>query len=210
MRVMHTQLEVRPDQPAAAIPPRQLVFFPARAFLAFGWLRAGIEKAIELDWWTGQEVQVFLIEHQDVALPFAVAWSNPVSAMAPAVAAAVLALELAIGTCLLTARRLRPALWAGIALNIVFVSFGVVTPSAFYLVLQFTLLLGLVACQASRTLRIVLVTTSALVIAAVLPYVNTLHPSEVIHDPALMLATIAALLGATQLIPLIDLTDSKR
>jgi len=177
-------------------------------FLAFGWLRAGVEKAIDGDWWTGGSLRVFLAEHRESSLPFA-EWltGGPMVNLAPATAFVVLVLELVIGLGLLTGRRLRPALHAAMTLNVVFIALGVVSPSAFYMVLQLTLLLGLGSRNgAARPRRAAIAITAACAVAAValLPSIRTIHPAEVIHDPAIMLVTIAGLVGASHLLELVS------
>ena len=185
------------------IDPLKIALFPARAFLAFGWTRAGVEKLIERDWWTGASIRDFVAEQEAEALPFMADVGAAVAGWpAPFVAAIVLIAELAIGALLLRGKLLTGALGTGIGLNVVFVLFGAVSPSAFYLVLELTLLLAAGVARPAipeRTLVLGLLGSagSAIVFA---PFVSTLHPAEVIHDPALMLVTIAVLLGATQLL----------
>ncbi len=66
-----------------------------------------------------------------------------VEPLALAVAWVVLIAQLVIGACLITNRCVRPALWAGIVLNLAFTMAGRVNPSAFYLVMEITPLFAL-------------------------------------------------------------------
>ena len=177
------------------------MLFPARAFLAFGWLRAGVEKAIDPDWWSGAALDAFLAEQTSAMLPFMEPLTDAFVAPAPAITAfIVLVAELALGVLLLTGRRLGTALLGASALNVIFVLMGVVTPSAFYLVLQLTLLLALGARTGWFTARrrVALIGAAGLAGVALAPFIATLHPAEVIHDPAIMLVTVGALTAAAQ------------
>lgn len=186
--------------PAFTLDSLKIVTFPARIFLALGWLRAGTEKLIDVNWWTGSELEHFLTLQRSQALPFMHPLIDRVFAPAAIIVAVlVLASQFAIGAALITGRRLQAAICLGMVLNVVFVAMGAVTPSAFYLVLQLTLLAAL-GQRSTRSPRLasrwIRLGVCLAVAAAMLPLVGTLHPSEVIEDPALMLATIA-LLGAS-------------
>ena len=179
----------------------RFVLFPARAFLAFGWLRAGVEKAIDPEWWSGAKLTTFLGDQSDAMLPFMEPLTNAFVAPAPFITAAiVLAVELVLGVLILTGRRLGPALLGASALNVIFVLMGVVTPSAFYLVIQLTLLLALGARTGwfNARRRLAVIGGAALTGIALTPFIATIHPAEVIHDPAIMLVTVGALAAATQ------------
>lgn len=182
----------------------QIVTLPARLFLALGWLRAASEKLIDVNWWTGYELDVFLIEQRPRALPFMQPVIDRVfTPTVLAIAAIVMVAEFAIGLALARAKHMRTALVAGITLNVVFVLLGVVTPSAFYLILQVTLLVALGERTNDRvTLRQLWGRAIACLVAALamLPFATTLHPAEVIEDPALMLATVAGLCASVDLL----------
>lgn len=183
----------------------QITLFPARAFLAFGWLRAGLEKLIEPDWWSGLSLQAFLHDHEASMLPFMTALVDTlVRPTLIATSALVVIVELVLGVCLLTGRRLIPALLCASAFNVVFVLLGAVTPSAFYLVLQLTLLLACLAKRGRvrRLTRAAVVAAASAIAIALVPFVETLHPAEVIEDPAIMLITVATLVACTQLLHL--------
>lgn len=200
----------KPDQtrPSRPVDPTKLVLFPARVFLALGWIRAGVEKVIDQSWWSGDYVIGFLGEQETTMLAFLSPIASRIDTTAAMVISpAVVVTELAIGVCLLTARSLRPALWTACLLNASFVALGAVTPSAFYLVIQLTLLLGLAndqPAQSRRVLSAIIASTTAAIL--MLPFVRTLHPHAVIEDPAIMLATLSALISVTLTIQHVEQT----
>ena len=99
---------------------------------------------IDPAWWTGDLLRAFLTEQRADMLPFFVPFADHVvEPLAPVVAWLVVWTQLAIAVCLVTNRHVRPALWAGIVLNLSFTMAGRVNPSAFYLVMQVTLLFAL-------------------------------------------------------------------
>lgn len=187
--------------PAKSPQSARFALFPARAFLAFGWIRAGVEKGIDSTWWNGEHLREFLAEQELEMLPFMAPLVDRLVAPTPIVTAiAILIVELALGVMMLTGRKLGTALLGASGLNVIFVLLGVVTPSAFYLVLQITLLLTL-AAQAgwfSEARRIAVVVAAGAATIGLAPFIRTIHPAEVIDDPAIMLVTVAALIAATQ------------
>jgi|GEM_PF-5866697 len=201
----------RPEPPRG-VSPFRLALFPARIFLALGWTRAGVEKLIDPDWWTGNYLLEFLNAQQDTALPIATLFTDLIDTrLAIAISFVVLAIELVLGFCLLTGKRLTSALAVACGLNAVFVSLGAVNPSTFYLVLQLTLAMAMIAGR-----PVVSVTKNAAVIGGcglfgltMTPFISTLHPHEVIEDPAIMLATLAMLVAATLGIRLLDHMQSQ-
>lgn len=193
--------------PPTTVSPLRLALFPARIFLALGWTRAGIEKLIDGTWWTGDYLLNFLDAQQATALPFATFFTDMIgSRMAILVSFIVLVLELVLGFCLLTGRRLATALVGASALNIAFVALGAVNPSAFYLVIQLALIMGLVATRPLGPLRQNLTVIGGCLFGALAmtPFISTLHPHGVIDDPAIMLATLAILVAATVAIRMVD------
>lgn len=156
-----------------------IVLFPARMFLALGWIRAGVEKVIDPTWWTGESLQTFLDDQSGLMLPFL----EPVAAWLPqpgaaAIAAIVLVAELAIGVCFLSGRALNRALLASCVLAASFVAFGAVAPAAFYLVIQLTLLVGNYFVRPERSAAVRRWTIGALAAGALAlaPFISTLHP----------------------------------
>ena len=198
-----------PRIPRGAIIPLQL-------FLATGWLRAAIEKVIDPSWWSGDTLTAFLSEQRTEMLPWFRWFSDAmIQPTAPLVAVVVLITQLAIACCLLTNRWVTQALWAGIGLNLCFTMAGRVNPSAFYLVMQVALLFAFSrrASEAVAVRRAVLWLVPAALVA---PFARTLHPHEVIDDPALMLAFIGVMASVTTIAlsftpaRILDLVDGTR
>lgn len=184
----------------ARVDPLQMVLFPARAFLALGWIRAGVEKLIDSAWWNGDMIRSFLDAHESGRLPFLDVVDDFIGPrIAIVVAVFVLLAEFGIGLCLITARRLPLALTAACALNFAFVAFGAVNPSAFYLILQLTLLLAMYVQRPVRSVKSEIIAAGLCVTAAlaVAPFIRTIEPHGVIEDPAAMVATLALLMAAT-------------
>lgn len=170
---------------------------PLQLFLAAGWARAGVEKVIDAQWWSGAYLRDFLAEQRPVMLP----WFRPfadavVDPLAPVFAWLVVAVQLAIAACLFSNRYLKSAVWCAIVLNVAFTMAGRVNPSAFYLVMQLALLFAL-----SRPVPATIATRRAVLwlvpAVIVLPFARTLHPAHVIDDPALMLSFVAVLAAVT-------------
>lgn len=189
-----TDITTRPDAVAPApvdhVDKRAVaaLLLPLRLFLAAGWLRAGIEKVIDPSWWTGDVLGQFLVEQRPHMLPFFRTFGDAlVAPLALPTAWLVVEAQIAIGLCLLLNRWPRRALWAAVALNVCFVLAGRVNPSAFYLVMQLVLLIGL-----SRPVNTTIAWRRAAIwsvpAVAMLPFARTLVPAEVIDDPALMLS----------------------
>ncbi len=168
-----------------------------QAFIGLGWLRAGVEKAISLDWWTGAELEAFVAEQSAMTL----GWYEPflqwfVLPAAPFVAAVVMVAQFAVAAGLLTGRRVGLALGVGMFLNLHFIAAGAVTPSVFYLLSQGALALWMAERSSRRETQFALEATGASSVAlavAHVPWIETLAPAEVIHDPAIMLATAGGL-----------------
>lgn len=168
-----------------------------RLFFGLGWLRAATEKLIDPYWWNGAGIEAFLVEHENGTL----AWYRPfvdhiVQPHLDTVVVLVVAIQLAAGIALLSGRHLGVALTVGMFLNLNFVAAGAVSPSAFYLVAQGALVLWLVEQQPEPLYRRALLGgTCFLVVLGLVgtPLIRTLHPSEVIDDPAIMLLVLGLL-----------------
>ena len=181
--------------PVSKRPPWLIV---TQIFFGLGWLRAAAEKAISVDWWTGSTIRTFVAEHEGLSL----AWFEPVLdqvvvPFAPVTAAGILLAQLAIGVSLVMNRGAAVLLWLAMALNLAFIATGAVNPSIFYLVGQGAILLWLFGRQASTVFRsaaLRLVTIAAAVVAAIsVPFISTVHPAEVIDDPAIVLVMFGSL-----------------
>ena len=175
------------------------VLLPVQLFLAAGWARAGVEKLIDPQWWNGQLLLDYLARQRPHMLPFFVWFTDlAVIPLAAVVAGGVMTAQLAVAGCLAANRFVRPALWCGIVLNVAFTLAGSVNPSAFYLIMQLVLLFAL-----SRATSMVIALRRAVgwlsAAAFFVPFARTVHPAEVIDDPAAMLAFVAALAAVTGL-----------
>lgn len=190
-----------PDSPHGGSARRRRVLaaglIPLQLFLAAGWLRAGTEKVIDPTWWNADALRGFLVEQHPEMLPW-FAWFSDVlvEPLALVVAWAVLVTQLIIGGCLLTNRSVRPALWAGIVLNVAFTMAGRVNPSAFYLVMEITLLFAL-ARSVSEPVAVRRAVAWLIPATFFLPFVRTLHPRDVIDDPALMSVFLCVVASVT-------------
>jgi hypothetical protein len=166
-------------------------------FFGLGWLRATAEKVISIDWWTGATVQSFVADHAEATLPWFLPAATGAAAVAPVTSLLVLAAEAAIGLALVVNRKVAAALAAAITLNLAFVATGAVNPSAFYLIGQGAIVLWLVgrrtpSAAVSTGLRIA--TAVAVALAAIsVPAISTIHPADVIDDPAIMVGMLGAM-----------------
>lgn len=191
-------VETAPEKVLAAVRDR-LDAFPAwvlliQVFIGLGWLRAGVEKLIDPSWWTGEYLTEFIADSEGVAL----AWYEPflniiVEPNAIATSLVVMLTQFAIAGALLAGKRVGPALAAGIFLNIQFIAAGAVTPSAFYVLAQAAVVLWLAENSIRRELTkwydMALIAGATLTGLSV-PLIETVDPAEVIHDPAVMMATV--------------------
>ncbi len=161
-----------------------------------GWIRAAAEKAIDPTWWSGEYLLGFLAEHDGEAL----GWYEPfvqtlVQPGAVSMSYVVFALQLAVGVLLLLGRRVSLALGLGIFMNLNFIAAGAVDPSIFYVLAQGAVALWLAeraGLASLQKLRIAAIGAMAMAIMSV-PYIATIHPADVIHDPAIILVTAGAL-----------------
>ncbi len=167
-------------------------------FIGLGWIRAAVEKVIAPTWWSGEELSTFLATHE--ALPwFAPFLDLAVAPMLVIVSTVVVVLEAALGAMLLLGRRPGPTLTVGIALNLVFIAAGAVTPSVFYVLAQGSVLLWLVErhLPVDADDRLGRATVAALGLAALnVGFIRTLAPADVIEDPAIILVTVGLLVSA--------------
>jgi thiosulfate dehydrogenase (quinone) large subunit len=181
-----------------------LALLPLRLFLAAGWLRAGAEKFIDQDWWTGDTLRGFLDTQHDVALPyFQPVMEGLIRPFAVEVATVVAVAQILIGLGLIFGRPLRVALWAGVVLNVIFVMAGRVNPSAFYLIMEsgllFAVSIGVLDRAAARpSRRSLALVVGWLGLAAVnVPFIETIEPAKVIEDPAMMLTFLCVVVAVT-------------
>ncbi len=175
----------------------EIALLPFTLFLGLGWIRAGVEKAIDPSWWTGAALTDWLLVHRATAISIFPFVSEYVfEPFALTIAIVVMAAQLVIGVGILTGRSLRDALHAGLLLNLVFIAMGEVDPSAFYVMMQLSLLtalnLGLIGDD-RRPAELRRAVGWGYTVAFAAPQITTLHPAEVIHDPALMISTIGVI-----------------
>lgn len=173
-------------------------------FIGFGWLRAATEKLIDVEWFTGDVLQRFITEHDTTVL----GWYRPfiesvVAPYAPVMALTVLAGQLIAALSLLTGRRTGWGLGIGIFLNLHFLAAGAVTPSAFYLLAQGSVVLWMAenatTYRAVGYLRLAAM-TAAFFAALSVPFISTLDPAHVIEDPGMMFAFGGALAAVACLV----------
>lgn len=199
---------------------------PLRLFIGLGWLRAGVEKLIDPAWRSGEALQRFLqtqVAAGAVHFSFFERLIQELFAPQAWLLAWIITIgELLAGVAILTGTLTAAALLGGLFMNLNFVLAGVVNPSAFYIVIQGTLLsadagstLGgdavLARLRRHRPTRSVtagaataLQRRKALLIACglactigatlVVPYIRDFGPHS-IDDPA-MLLFILSMLGA--------------
>lgn len=165
-----------------------------QAFIGLGWLRAGVEKVISPQWWSGAELTSFLAEHEADTLPFYSPFLDVVVAPnAALIAALVLVLQLGLAGALLSGRNLAGALALGIFLNLNFIAAGAVDPSIFYIVAQGAVLLWIAERRRGRaktreTMGLIAIGGAALAGVSA-PFISTLDPGAVVEDPAIILVT---------------------
>lgn len=170
-------------------------------FIGLGWLRAAVEKIVDPSWWSGETIAAFVGDHTGLG----VAWYGPIATevwlpFADSLALVVLVLQLVAGLTLVSGRHVGVGLTVGMFLNLHFVLAGAVDPSAFYLVCQGALALHLLERRRDAGSRDVLelLNVGAVVLFCVTaPMTRTLHPADVIADPAIVLATFGALVFLT-------------
>ncbi len=169
-----------------------------RLFIGLGWLRAAGEKILDPAWWRGQTLATFLADTDEAML----GWYRPFIELVtgfglPVVAMIVVVAQLGAGIGLITGRHLGRWLAVGIFLNLNFVAAGAVNPSAFYLLSQGALALWLAERHRNRgqarRLLIAAAAVSWFLLTLNLTSISTVHPAEVIDDPAVMLVFGAAL-----------------
>lgn len=120
------------------------LLLPLRLFIGLGWLRAGVEKIIDPLWRSGDKLTTFFqaqLGADAVYFPFYETLVNQIFAPNPLLLSWIVMLgELLAGIAILTGTLTTWALLGGLFMNLNFVLAGVVNPSAFYMVIQGTLL----------------------------------------------------------------------
>lgn len=161
-------------------------------FLALGWSRAIAEKVIDPDWWNNNTVRAFIVDANnpiDWYQPFAESVLLPTATVVSALA---LALQLGVALSMASGRFLSHGLAAGIFLNLNFLAMGEISPSVFYLVLQGVLAFWLAENISPAPRFAVLRGYAALGLGlsvSCIPFIETLHPGEVLDDVGIMMTT---------------------
>lgn len=167
-------------------------------FIGLGWVRAAVEKLIDVAWWNGFDLTIFLAAQSSRTL----GWYTPFAdnVVAPNVvwfAAIVVVLQLAVGVSLLSGRAVGIGLMIGMFMNLNFLAAGSVNPSVFYLISQGAVALWLAekALPGKRVpLALSVIAVMGYILAAMsLPLIRTLHPARVIEDPAIMMVLMGLL-----------------
>lgn len=121
-----------------------VILLPLRLFIGLGWLRSSVEKLSDPEWYSGVALHHFFFERiadGDVAFPFyQLLMEGPFSAHAPLLSKLIMVGEFYCGVAILVGLFARPALLAGLFMNLNFILAGSINPSAFYIVIQLTLL----------------------------------------------------------------------
>jgi uncharacterized membrane protein YphA (DoxX/SURF4 family) len=195
------------------------VLVPLRLFVGAIWLRAAAEKILDPAWWDGAGVEAF-VRTQLATGAVATEWcawlaQNVVLTHARAVAWIVMVLETAAGLAILLGTATALFLVVGIVMNVSFLLMGAVNPSAFYVAMQATLLIGdagsvlgferMVATDRTRMFRRVHEAVAcdtrvwklaagglAAIAALAAVQIDRFTPAELVRDPLAALALLAA------------------
>ncbi len=185
----------------------------AQLFLGVGWLRSGVAHALSPDWWTGDELDRFLVDQQIEALDwYAASMFSALDepTLGAAVSGAIMVSQLIIGVMLLSNFDAVPALAVGSFMNLNFVLAGVVSPSIFYLLLSMVIVIWHAESQWSpeRGVWLSAVSTSLLgfLLVALVPEIRMDGPGAAVDDPALVLLFVAALFAGAAWASLFDPT----
>jgi thiosulfate dehydrogenase (quinone) large subunit len=191
--------------------PEAAWLVPARVFIAIGWLRACLEKIADPQWSSGETLRVFLETQQSqIALPFYQYLVNHLFMVhLKEVAFIVLLGQWLVGLGILFGGWTQVALGAGIIMNLNFLLMGKPDPSAFYIVIQWMLLVGraerVMSLDAflrrynqvdiSNTTYLVITVVLGVLTALLVPLVNSFTPSQIVKDPVAVLIVILVFIG---------------
>ena len=183
-------------------------------FIGLGWMRAAVEKIIDGLWWDGTVLREFLINHENLTLPWYRGFlSTIVEPYLLLISVVVVVAQLSAGVALVTGRRVMTGLLIGVFLNLNFIAAGAVNPSIFYLICQAAVLLWIMQTRqhgaATSVLRWMPTASLALLIVNI-PFVSTLDPSTVIDDPAMILVLLGLLVGISSRVASIRPADSEQ
>jgi len=158
-------------------------------------------------------LQAWLTDHQEAALPLIKPIAtNIFHPLATPIGIGVMAVQILIGIAFITGRQMRPALLTALLLNVTFVAMGAISPSAFYIAIQISLLaavdrgwLGASSRQPSRFVA------AAWAVGAIMPapFIATVNPMSVIDDPAIVLTTLGLIAAFTEVLALVEAGDDR-
>jgi thiosulfate dehydrogenase [quinone] large subunit len=116
---------------------------PLRLFIGIGWMRAGLEKTADTSWYDGSAIRSFLhqqLESGAISFEFHEWLANGIlDAIAMPLGWALILVQLVIGVAIFFGTYTNLALLVGVYLNVNFMALGVISPSAFYIVIQVVL-----------------------------------------------------------------------
>jgi len=187
---------------------------PLRLFIGLGWLRTCVEKAIDPAWHNGSALSDFLqgqLVQGAVPFPFYEALSRALFLPhATGLSWMIVIGEFLAGMAIFTGCCTRAALLGGLFMNLNFLLAGVPKPSAFYIVIQVTLLLAntgaILGVDGIRNARPVRSSWNgrwrywatallALVTAAYAgSHATDTSPAGSVRDPAMILAVLATMI----------------
>jgi thiosulfate dehydrogenase (quinone) large subunit len=191
--------------------PEAAWLVPTRVFMAIGWLRACAEKLADPHWSNGETLRVFLESQQSmIAFPF---YSYLVQQLfithLKELAFIVLLGQWLVGLGILFGAWTKIALLAGIFMNFNFLLLGRPDPSAFYIVIQWMLLVG----RADRVMSLdaflkqkselgmtskaylVLTIVLGLLAALLFPFIQSFAPAQSVKDPVAVLIVLLVIIA---------------
>jgi thiosulfate dehydrogenase [quinone] large subunit len=119
---------------------------PLRLFIGIGWVRAGLEKLIEVNWQNGSALVTFFnqqVSGGHVSFPF---YRNMIQGFftpqALSLSWVIMIGQLLVGMAVMAGAFTNFALLCGVFMNFNFIFSGQVNPSAFYIVIQMALFMG--------------------------------------------------------------------
>ena len=129
-----------------ALRQENIYLLPLRLFIGVGWLRAGLEKWLELGWHDGSALAQFLEAHVAgglVAFPFYEGLVQTVFVPASLeLGFLIMVCQLLVGLAVITGTLTNLALLGGLFMNLNFILVGEAVPSTFYVMIQVVLLLS--------------------------------------------------------------------
>lgn len=209
---------------------------PLRLFIGIGWIRASLEKIITPEWLNGTELTKFFYQQLsggEVVFPY---YRHLITSLfAPhslALSWIIMIGQMLVGLAILFGAFTNFALLWGLFMNVNFVLAGMVSPSAFYIVIQTALLVAnagavfgldhflsrrvsfsLMSAQAGRDRKFwrleracfFLASLLAVVIGAIsIPFIHDYSPHSV-DDPAMLMLILALITGLSALVTLLQI-----